>query len=204
MHSTRPRRRSSCDLAFFLLLVVGCGSRTALIAPEIDDDEDASVVIDGSVRKRDASTKDAIDDPIDEPVFDPMCVADAGPPSTSACHATLHVMAIQKSMPSCFVDVVAMEGDTASLDYDCMPSGNARVVVNGKTFVGTYDEKTKTLDVCTGTTFPWSDGCQWRSAQHFRGDPKSGFLTFTYSEMPYQGMGCQPPCQAFAQVKIGP
>lgn len=184
-------------LLFFL---VGCGSRTALPAPEEEFDEDAS--IDGSIRKRDAGRDAPIADVIEELVYDPTCVADAGPPGAAACKATLHVMAFQKSMPSCFVDVVAMEGDTAALSYDCTPTGNARVVVNGKTFAGTYDGKT--LDVCTGTTFPWSDGCQWRSAQHFRGDPKGGTLTFTYSEMPYQGTNCQSPCQASALVKIGP
>jgi hypothetical protein len=184
----------------FLLVVIGCGSRTALIAPDEPDDEEAGV--DGSIRRRDAGKDAVVIDVVDEPVFNPMCIADAGPPGASACKATLHVMAIQKSMLSCFVDVVVMEGDTAALTYDCTPSGNARVIANGKTFIGTYDGKT--LDVCTGTTFPWNDGCQWESAQHFRGDPNSGFLTFTYSEMPYQGTACQPPCQASAVVKVGP
>ena len=57
---------------------------------------------------------------------------------------------------------------------------------------------------CSGTMFPWGDGCTWESAQHFRGDPKTGFLTFTYSEMPIKGSGCLPPCTAFATITIGP
>lgn len=185
-----------------LLLLAACGSRTGLLAPD-EPSDDASV--DGGVRRRDAAIdRDAggIPDVLDEPVFNPECVADAGPTGANACAATLHVMTIQKSMPSCFVDTIVMEGDTAKLAWDCNPSGNASVTANGKTFHGTYDGKI--LDVCSGTMFPWDDGCTWESAQHFRGDPKSGFLTFTYSEMPIKGTNCLPPCTAFATVTIGP
>jgi len=94
------------------------------------------------------------------------------------------------------------EGDTATLEWDCASKGNARVVANGKTFVGRFDGQL--LDVCAGTTFPWSDGCQWQSAQHFRGYPLSSALTFTYSEEPIDGGNCQPPCSAYAIVKVGP
>ncbi len=183
-----------------LLLLAACGSRTALVVPE--EAEDASVV-DGSVRRRDASIdREIAPDVLDEPIFNPECVADAGPPGPNACTGTLHVGTMQLSMLSCFVDTIVKEGDTAKLEWDCNPSGNAEVTANGKTFHGTYDGTI--LDVCSGTMFPWDDGCTWESAQHFRGDPKSGVLMFTYSEMPIKGTGCLPPCTAFATVTIGP
>jgi hypothetical protein len=151
---------------------------------------------------RDGARDAIVADVIDEPVYVASCSGEAGPPGASACARTLHVMAIQKSMPSCFVDVVVAEGDTASLAFDCAPSGNARVVANGVAFPGVYDGKI--LDVCNGTIFPWSDGCTWRSAQHFRGDPKSGALLFTYAEEPIDGGNCLPPCSAFATVTVSP
>jgi hypothetical protein len=200
------RRRALCAGAWCgvvsvaVLLGVACGARTGLgvLEPDADAGPDASV-------RRDAGRDAARDAPDAEPdvVVAPLCNPNAGPVGANACTRTLKVVSITKSMPSCFVDLVAQPGDNGTLLYDCTPKGNARVIfADPRVFIGTFDGTG--VDVCTGTVFPWSDGCTWRSSQRIMGDPKSGTLSFTYTEEPAQGTGCEPPCTATGVISVGP
>ena len=108
---------------------------------------------------------------------------------------------ITPSSPTCYVDLLVHEGDQGAVTYACNdPSDFATGVFPGGTFPGSVSGTT--VNLCSGTTFQWSDGCTWASAQRIYGDVTSGTLTFTYDEQPIQGTGCEPPCTASGTVIV--
>jgi hypothetical protein len=129
--------------------------------------------------------------------------ADAGEPSANACEATVVAGTITPSSPVCFVDVVPSEGEVGKVRWDCgAPSGFAEVIFSRATFHGIVNDGV--ITVCVGTTFPWSDGCQWSSAQHIDGDTAPGStLTLTYAESPDPGQtGCFFACSASGPITV--
>jgi hypothetical protein len=189
-------------IAFAALAVAlgACAARTGLDAPE---EEDASA--------HDATTHDAShphDAGIDAPIVfvdaspSPLCASsDAGIPK-SVCATNVHVGHITVSMTTCFVDLVVHEGDNGVVSYACNgdPSTWADAIFPDGGFVGTIAGSN--VDLCTGTVFPWSDGCTWASAQKITGDLDSGTLSFTYEETPIEGGSCEPPCSAQGTILV--
>jgi hypothetical protein len=185
-------------VAWLAIVSCGCGARTELGAPIA---EDASVH-DARPDAHDAGSDVALDVGSDAPPSSPLCAAtDAGPPA-HICSVSVRVGAITPSMATCFVDTVVHEGDVGTVRYACQdaPSLWAVADFDGGEFVGTVKDDSvgvkELLDLCTGTTFPWSDGCTWASAQRITGGIMAGKLSFTYEEQPIQGTGCEPPCSA--------
>jgi hypothetical protein len=129
--------------------------------------------------------------------------ADAGEPSATSCETTVMAGAITPSSPTCFVDVVPSENEVGKLRWDCAsPQGFAEVIFARATFHGIVSDGV--ITVCVGTTFPWSDGCQWSSAQHIAGMAAPGStLSFTYAEHPDPGQGgCASPCGASGPITV--
>jgi hypothetical protein len=103
--------------------------------------------------------------------------------------------------PSCFVDTVAKSGDTGTLTFPCDGDGEATLTFGTRSFAGA-DVGGK-VNVCTGTEYPWSDGCTWTSAQRVTGSITSGTLDFTYGEAPRPGQNnCARACDAHGTVRI--
>jgi hypothetical protein len=181
-----------------LAFVVACGARTELLAPE---------EVDASVKAHDAGVDHFVHDAsfdAGEDVFTPaaFCVVpDAGVPTTT-CTRPLQAGTISPSSVTCFVDTVVKTGDLGTLTYACNgdPSILAVATFDGGTFTGTIQGTT--VSMCTGTAFPWSDGCTWSSAQHIAGDIDSGALAFTYAEQPIVGHNCESPCSAQGVIEV--
>lgn len=128
--------------------------------------------------------------------------ARVGPSQGPICHRTVTFGAIRKA-DSCFVDTVAQTGEQGDLAYPCSGDGEATLSFGSKTFAGAVVGGK--LDVCTGTEYPFSDGCTWSSAQHVSGAVTSGALTFQYGEAPKGGaQGCAMACGATAPVRLDP
>lgn len=126
-----------------------------------------------------------------------LCVMGTGALSSTPCHATVVMQTLTVSSSSCYVDVVAHPGDTAQLYWDCgAATGHAELRFATLTAAGPWSSPT--VSVCFGTHFPWSDGCQWQSAQRVQGSPVSGAtLQFSYEERPDPGQsGCASACTA--------
>ncbi|HEY1955407.1 MAG TPA: hypothetical protein VGH28_07335 [Polyangiaceae bacterium] len=177
-------------------MVAACGARTGLGVPLREDASvpDAHHPLDGGV-----------DAPIDaEPdvLPSPLCASvDASKPAV-ICAATVRVGAITiGGSSSCFVDLLVHEGDQGTVSYACDGSSEFAAGDFPKgTFPGGVSGTN--VDLCSGTTFVWSDGCTWASAQRIAGDVASGTLTFTYDEQPISGDGCDPPCTASGPVIV--
>jgi hypothetical protein len=171
----------------------------------------APVEVDASVtdaHPHDAAHDVAVDAAPDAPPSSPLCAVQDGGPPDHVCSVSVRVGPITPSMITCFVDTVVHEGDVGTVRYACQdaPSDWAVADFDGGEFVGTVkDDATgekEILDLCTGTTFPWSDGCTWASAQRITGGFTSGTLSFTYEEQPIEGTGCEPPCTATATLIV--
>jgi hypothetical protein len=184
-------------------LVAACGARTSL--PSSDD----------SPLVADAGVVDAAQDAIADAAHDGSREAepfDAGPPpeictppeggvALTTCQRSLVVTSLLRSNPRCFVDAVVAVGQQGLLIYPCNADGPATITFGTRGFTGAYIGGV--VDVCTGTTFPWSDGCQWTSAQRIVGPLASGALAFTYAEAPAQGQSaCLRPCSAQGTLQL--
>ena len=127
------------------------------------------------------------------------------PPKTGAsrgprCQRNVVVTSLTKR-PSCFVDTVVQNGQEGTLAFPCDGDGEATLTFGNKSFKGA-DVGGK-IDVCTGTEYPFSDGCTWTSAQHVSGSIASGKLQFTYGEAPKPGQSqCAMACESTATVRI--
>lgn len=103
--------------------------------------------------------------------------------------------------PSCFVDTVAKAGDTGTLTFPCDGDGEATLTFGARSFAGAAVGGK--VNVCTGTEYPWNDGCTWTSAQRVTGSIASGTLTFTYGEAPRPGQeSCARACEATGTVRV--
>jgi hypothetical protein len=190
-------------LAFPIVAIsaAACGARTGLFADEepiSDAGRDVPVVSAGDAA-RDA-TLDANPDARPDTGPSRLCVPfDAGPAADAGtCSREVRVIAVTKSSPTCFVDLAFDVGDTGTLRFAC-GGGQAELSFSRGTFRGGFDGAS--VDVCAGTTFPWSDGCTWDSAQRAFGELAAGTLSFTYVEAP-TGSGCLQPCTATGTLEI--
>jgi len=190
-----------------LLVATACGARTDPGGHALEPDDAG---LDASVH--DAAKDGPRDAPADVPPDTPplvdasgpaMCVvADAGSaPFPDECSMGAKMTSFQLSMSSCFVDVAVKLGEPGVIGFFCK-GGFASADFGHGEFLGNYTGKT--FDVCIGTTFNFSDGCTWKSAQRITGDPASGYLAFTYEEAPVAGTNCLSSCSATGVITLGP
>lgn len=186
------------------VLSVTCGARSDLVASDVEADSPHGSSPDASLP--DASSPDALlDSPPDAPLdAEPssICVVpDAGSagPDAGICELTLIAIEVVKSSPECFIDEV-VSSLTGHLVFPC-GGGAATVTFGDRVFEGSVVGGI--LDVCTGTEFPWDDGCQWQSAQRITGQLEDGIVDFTYAEQPKAGQsGCVPRCSAKGTLAV--
>ena len=125
-----------------------------------------------------------------------------GPSSGPMCTRSVTLGAISKR-ESCYVDTVAQPGDTGTLTYPCEGDGEATLSFGNRTFSGAV--VSGKVDVCTGTEYPFSDGCTWSSAQRISGNVDGSSLRFTYGEAPKPKAGqqsCAEACGATATLRM--
>ncbi len=124
-------------------------------------------------------------------------------PATHVAMCTRSVVVTSLSVePGCFTDTVVSKGQRGTLTFACDGDGPATAVFGPHSFTGVVHEGS--LDTCTGTEYPWSDGCRWTSAQHLSGSVSSGSLSFVYGEAPKAGPHppCLPACWARGTVDV--
>jgi hypothetical protein len=123
--------------------------------------------------------------------------------ATGAAMCTRSVVVASLTRESgCFVDTVVSEGQRGTLTYACDGDGPATAVFGAHSFTGVVHDGG--LDACTGTEYPWSDGCRWTSAQHLSGSVSGGTLAFAYGEAPKAGPHptCLPACWARGTITV--
>jgi hypothetical protein len=134
------------------------------------------------------------------------CVARSVPANDGPMCTREVVVTSLESPPSCFTDTVVARGQHGTVRYPCQGDGEATLTMGSRVFRGVAVGGR--LDVCTGTEFPWSDGCTWTSAQRLSGSlaPSSEGLTFTYGEAPKVAAesrhACAPSCAAHGTVRF--
>jgi hypothetical protein len=115
------------------------------------------------------------------------------------CQATLTVVEI--NYPSyCWVDVPPV-GSSDTVSFPCLGS-DVRIVFEDIEFTGAVTGCW--IEMHARTTFPWSDGCDWETAQSIVGDLVSGsLLDYEYREAPIPGeTGCASPCAATGAIRV--
>jgi len=115
------------------------------------------------------------------------------------CEATLTVVDIDYPS-SCWVDVPPA-GASDTVSFPCLGS-EVRIVFEHIEFTG---EVTGCwIEMHARTTFPWSDGCDWETAQSIVGDFLPGsLLDYEYREAPMPGQtGCDPSCEAAGVIRV--
>ena len=183
------------------VLLLGCG-RTALV--RFVNVVDSGVV---DVRADDAGSRDAgaVDAGTVDAGIPTSCRSATGPTMNMPCSARVRVLSLVPTMPTCFVDTPFQVGSVGELRWDCGgPTGGADLAFDAGRFVGSFSQGL--VDVCFGSTFDWSDGCTWTSAQTIRGAPVAGTrLSMTYGEAPLPGQqGCVVPCAARGELEVLP
>ncbi len=127
----------------------------------------------------------------------PHAMTSSGP----MCTREVVVRSLTRSSPVCFTDDAVSVGEHGTVTFPCDGDGPAKLTFDHATFEGA--EASGTLHVCTGTQFPWSDGCTWTSAQKVTGSIASGALHFSYAEAPKRGQGsCASSCSAMGDVDV--
>jgi hypothetical protein len=210
----RHARFSICFVSILSLFVFSCG-RTGLFSLASTAPPFNPVFIDAGIldsgREIDAGVIDAgtqIDAGTPNDAGIPIsCAQSSGPTMLMPCSVVVRVLSLVPSMPSCFIDTPFAIGSVGTLRWDCGSDfGGAEVVFAGRgKFVGVFS-KAQGVNVCFGTTFPWSDGCQWTSSQNIVGNPQGGGrLQMTYGEGPIPGQsGCVVPCSASGELEVLP
>jgi hypothetical protein len=121
------------------------------------------------------------------------------PADTHDCTRSLALGFMQPSMRGCYLNE-SVSSHPGTLRYPCA-GGRAVASFGSQTFTGFV--RNGVVDVQSSTTFPFRDGCTWRSTQRIRGNLAGGALAFTYSEAPTSANGrCAPPCTASARVSV--
>jgi len=116
--------------------------------------------------------------------------------TTNECQLTLSVGRVQ-ARAGCQIDE-RVSGQSAVLTYPC-DGGAATAAFGTSVFTGSVTGGE--VDVAIETTFPFSDGCQWRSKQRIAGRLGAP-LAYTYEEAPEPGQGrCAPGCTASGLVE---
>jgi len=180
-------------------LVIACGGRTGLGSLERDASIDASPQ---DAASHDAGLDVASDAPDDVgPGLCPVPPDAGGPPFPDACGSSLFAGSITPSSSTCFLDLAVKEGENGALTVFCK-GGYATAIFSKGPFEGSYDAVSDFVDVCFGTTFTYSDGCTWGSAQRISGTLGTRKLAFTYSESVISGTGCASPCSASGEIDV--
>lgn len=199
-------KRLAVALGTLSFIMAACGARTALPLIDEPDDIDASVLRDASTdaRLRDASgdTASPRDAGLDgvKPPSSRCDIADAGsPPFPDACGHSLRVLSLEPSSATCFLDLAISQGSVGAMTVFCN-GGYASADFGKGTFKGTFDQGA--VSMCIGTTFTYSDGCTWQTAQRISGTLASGTLAFEYAEAPIQGTKCASPCSATGTLEV--
>jgi hypothetical protein len=123
------------------------------------------------------------------------------PSSGPMCTRAVVVRSLSRSSPSCFTDAAISVGDRGTLTFPCSSDGAAKLTFGRSSFDGA--ERDGNVTACTGTQFPWSDGCTWTSAQQVTGSIASGTLRFTYAEAPKDHAAtCASSCSAVGVVDV--
>lgn len=128
----------------------------------------------------------------------------APPPKNSGptCKRDVVVTSLS-SEPFCFVDTIVQQGQQGTLTFPCDGDGAATLSFGGRSFVGAAIGGQ--VEACTGTQYPFSDGCTWTSAQRVTGSIANGTLHFAYGEAPKAGEDtrlCARACTARGTVRI--
>lgn len=121
-----------------------------------------------------------------------------GPPvaQDGQCTANLAV-GVVNAPGTCTIDE-RVSGQSAVLVYPCA-GGAAQAAFGESVFTGSVTGNV--VDLSIETTFPFSDGCQWRSKQRITGT-LGGPLAYSYEEQPEPGQsGCTNGCTASATVQ---
>jgi hypothetical protein len=151
---------------------------------------------DGADEGRDAAPDAAIDAPLVDAARD--VLADAQHETGIDCVATLTVGTVMSTPASCWIDEKVSQR-SAVLRFPCgggSASADFAVTFTGSVVAGQ-------VDIAATTTFPWGDGCTWESQQRIVGPLWAGELTYTYSEHPISGSGCEPAvCTAKTAVAV--
>jgi hypothetical protein len=93
-----------------------------------------------------------------------------------------------------------MTGQMGTLAYSCN-GGSALGTFGAEMLPGAFTAGD--VDICFGTTFVFSDGCTWESAQTITGSLASGTLEFSYVEQPAPDQfGCDSPCTASGTIAV--
>lgn len=123
-----------------------------------------------------------------------------GPGHGPKCRRSVVLTSLSTPL-SCYVDTVAKQGQRGTLTFPCDGDGEARLTFGSRSFVGAAVGGK--IDMCTGTEYPFGDGCKWTSAQRVSGSIAEGTLSFTYGEAPKPGQGvCATACEATGVVRI--
>ncbi len=183
-----------------LLLGIACGDRTGLDVSLDAVDATADVF-----RLPDASRRDSsvVLDASEPDAGKATCAAppDAGSaPFPNACGHDLKVVSITPSSTTCFLDLKLAPGTNGALTVFCDGGYSAAFLGSGAMFEGNFQNGV--VEVCRSTTFDYSDGCTWASAQRIQGNVASGTLTFEYAEAPIKGTHCASPCTASGVVAV--
>jgi hypothetical protein len=195
----------ACAASFFV--VAACGARTdLLLVDEVVEETDAAAPMrDASpdVRPRDASpdTPPLRDAALDVAKPSSRCdIADAGSaPFPDACGHALRVVSLKPSSPSCFLDLAIKQGSVGAMTVFCN-GGYASADFGKGIFQGTFAGGD--VSMCIGTTFTYTDGCTWQTAQRISGTLASGTLAFEYIEAPIKGTGCASACSATGIIEV--
>lgn len=128
----------------------------------------------------------------------------APPPKNSGptCKRDVVVTSLS-SEPFCFVDTIVQQGQQGTLTFPCDGDGAATLSFGGRAFVGAAIGGK--VEACTGTQYPFNDGCTWTSAQRVTGSIANGTLHFAYGEAPKAGedtRSCARACTARGTVRI--
>jgi hypothetical protein len=123
------------------------------------------------------------------------------PTSDGMCELMLQGADLEKSMPDCVL-IESVSTGTATLVFPCA-GGNASATFVSDVFTGSVQGTLVSLSLVKN--FPWSDGCEWQTAQQIMGDRCAGPLHFTYMEGPLPGQtGCESSCTGTADVLVTP
>jgi hypothetical protein len=120
------------------------------------------------------------------------------PPVSGDAQCTANLAVGVVNAPStCTIDE-RVSGQSALLVYPCT-GGAAEAAFGQSVFRGSVQNNI--VDISIETSFPFSDGCQWRSKQHITGQLGQA-LQYTYEEQPEPGQsGCTNGCLANATVQ---
>jgi hypothetical protein len=120
-------------------------------------------------------------------------------PAEQICTARV-VVRQTEGASGCFIDERVTQAPGV-LRYPCA-GGPATATFGANVFAGTVGPD-GAVNLALRTTFHFSDGCDWQSAQSITGALASRHLTFSYQESPVAGQrGCARPCRATGDAAL--